>query len=1021
MDMQRASYFKHFLPKFDNQSTSALLGGTVDAAADGCLMVSKKHSGSLVMAPPFFSKNGTGNEFSRMGAFLVREYFRVVWSDAPQGADERFSAWWADAEGRGLCYSFEAVVPRLLGDHGATPAGAYAVLTAITSVDDGRVLSPVEVLEVATRWRLPLNEAWFVAPGGASRVEHALREARWSLLDGDCDVLFAEKCAGQPCFKQGFWRHGEVQGDILEGFVLLALSNVDMARLEALIDAYEKTVGLHRELASRVALDLGRRCLAGDATVAALIESAVDGCPEPTRVQVPRRALWSRLTAHVTPTSLGATPIERLFGLLGTCYRSRVAPSLTSYNGKLLVQVNVVNDHIFFGWGKLHAPGLGCAPLFRGLVIAFPGADGDAQASADAPAENEGRAGPAAAGAACRVVAIAKLKCLAYLARTFGVRNLLNTLLDHGPREYLVQVDRFMATWGAPADRQGALRATLARWAEYVAALAPPDRERLRASYLPFLEPFLEGKAPTFEATSALAKHSVVVVNLTGEPLGDAWRQAFAHLGLSEGTTKRAGVWAESDRPVGASWLSKSGAPFVVMVLPPWPAGAPTSDGPAGCDGHQALVLAKKYEAMRRVSAKDLGIRELWFLDPGATAQDMHARAMTLGTALHEPEPVDAPRPGVHVVAILCLPPGGGKSSLCAELALRGCTVVSSDQCQASGERFETRLHSALKAGGCVVVDKNVPNLDGLRNLVRALHRSENSLGIDVWLHTVVPEELGAAQADVCLTRLRGRPADHVGLTPAVEGGDEGMRSIFRRHFFEPSVAFRACAAALPGAITTPAFFAEDSAGLAEVADAVLSECSSADAGETELCSATHVLAAADLSIPAPGGGPTRSRSRANWASATLLHLDHLHVTLVPPVSAQDDDSSGGRVALLERLCDWIDAEVSVELIAFYIARNAEDELCAFWEVGRVAGLPVELIYPPQRTILHVTDTASLTNGVRPRQAAELLRLVKAGCRAEEGGGGGTVPAEREVGGWTVRRYTLPMAPLMVSARICLH
>ena len=37
----------------------------------------------------------------------------------------------ADAEATGLCYSFELVVPRALGDHGATPAAAYLVLTTV--------------------------------------------------------------------------------------------------------------------------------------------------------------------------------------------------------------------------------------------------------------------------------------------------------------------------------------------------------------------------------------------------------------------------------------------------------------------------------------------------------------------------------------------------------------------------------------------------------------------------------------------------------------------------------------------------------------------------------------------------------------------------------------------------------------------------------------------------------------------------------------------------------------------------
>ena len=47
-----------------------------------------------------------------------------------------FRAWWLHAEEHGLCYSFECVVPRILGDHGATPEAAYLVLTAVSSTPE---------------------------------------------------------------------------------------------------------------------------------------------------------------------------------------------------------------------------------------------------------------------------------------------------------------------------------------------------------------------------------------------------------------------------------------------------------------------------------------------------------------------------------------------------------------------------------------------------------------------------------------------------------------------------------------------------------------------------------------------------------------------------------------------------------------------------------------------------------------------------------------------------------------------
>ena len=89
------------------------------------LCVSKKHSGSLVMAPPFYAKNSTANAFSRLPALLLRDHFRAVFAEEDEG-DAVFAQWWAHAQAHALCYSFECVVPRVLGDHGATPKAARA-------------------------------------------------------------------------------------------------------------------------------------------------------------------------------------------------------------------------------------------------------------------------------------------------------------------------------------------------------------------------------------------------------------------------------------------------------------------------------------------------------------------------------------------------------------------------------------------------------------------------------------------------------------------------------------------------------------------------------------------------------------------------------------------------------------------------------------------------------------------------------------------------------------------------------
>ena len=241
----------HFFSKFDNQSEGVRLSSAPAAAGARCLAVSKKHSGHLVMAPPFYSKNGTANKYSRLGERLLREHFSAVWP----GDAGAFGRWWEHAARFSLCYSFECVAPRVCGDHGATPHAAYMVLTCVAHAGGEGFLSPAQLLELGAAWRLPLNEVWYVPWERAAAVEDRLHAARWSMADEDADAAL-EGCGAV----QRFLSHGETQGQVLEGFVLLALDQT----LEALaphLAAYEDAVAPHRAAALARALDLGAACL----------------------------------------------------------------------------------------------------------------------------------------------------------------------------------------------------------------------------------------------------------------------------------------------------------------------------------------------------------------------------------------------------------------------------------------------------------------------------------------------------------------------------------------------------------------------------------------------------------------------------------------------------------------------------------------------------------------------------------------------------------------------------------------
>ena len=148
------------------------------------------------------------------------------------------------------------------------------------------------------------------------------------------------------------------------------------------------------------------------------------------------------------------------------------------------------DDQIFFSW-PLHMATSGVAPLFRGMVVQFDsatphplcdalrGSNGGGGGNDNGGGELGGGGGGGGGGGEVvpvRVLAIGKLKCLHYLVRTFGVRNLLPTLLESGREAYLHRVERFFANWQLPPEQRQRLAAVLAPAARCVYVSWPGGR-----------------------------------------------------------------------------------------------------------------------------------------------------------------------------------------------------------------------------------------------------------------------------------------------------------------------------------------------------------------------------------------------------------------------------------------------------------------------------------------------------------------------------------------------------------------
>jgi hypothetical protein len=629
-----------------------------------------------------------------------------------------------------------------------------------------------------------------------------------------------------------------------------------------------------------------------------------------------------------------ATPVTRArHDALAVC-GAGPNPRLSSAHSPPLPPPPVHADEVFFAFAATHARAT-CADLFRGLVLALGESEGADSASGPSDAGvcgvgdgggDEGLGPGSAAGietvAPQSILAIAKLKCLPYLLRTFGVRNLLGCLLEQGTAAYLQRVDRFAETWGVPKPLRPPLRAQLARWANYVARLPAAERARLLpASYLTTLEPFLKhdgGAAAALDggeaaggvsAGSALAARFVVVVNLTGGALAAAWEDAFATAGLSRADAAaikrpQAGLVVEVCTPPPSRLTGSDGGVRVVVLCLPPPADSTDArlrsmwralaDGGSARYGGALVVVEPPVEptAVAELAASIDALEAA--LDAGAdggrTAEGAEAEAVV-----------------VHVLAVACLPPGGGKSTLFEQLRALGCEVVSSDECRrveaeraqrgaghggseaAAGDRaaggrgggngaagdFTQQLGRAVRraagkgaadgaAARVVCADKNFPKIEGLVKLTRGLlaapsaePRGRGGGGARarppcVRVHLVVPSALDAAELDACWARVCARPADHVGLALAADRLDEAAkRALFRATFAQPSADARARVAALGRAVESGAFFDAAAEGMRALAAELLARATDDGAG----VEAGALLLALERALAGRGGG----------------------------------------------------------------------------------------------------------------------------------------------------------------------
>ena len=809
---------------------------------------------------------------------------------------------------------------------------------------------------------------------------------------------------------------------------------------------YAATAGA-RAAALATALEWGGACVRREPWVLELLDTPMTG-REPVHIEAAgQRGRGAGQDAVWASACEGdeSSPLCALFRRLQAVYAHRVTLRSYNYNGCHQLQVDVGDDQIFFGW-KLHLALGGVAPLYRGMVVQYDGFEPPpldvVMATADAHAWGAdvalSTAMPPTSLPGARVLGIAKLKCLNYLIRTFGVRNQLGMLIDRGAAAYVAATERFLKIWGVPTEHHERLRTTFSQWASEVALLGEGERRTLHnGEYLEWLEPFLKGERRSAATASfGLERFLLLIVNLTGAALPPEIARDYAP-GMTPcrmhdaHQLARAGSVMVLEHPPSGQWLSgrqfqdAAGTPTLVLLFPPradaetkWHkmlavceslvVRFPQLNGrvlvaPSADEWRvavQAMAAALPPSPSEMLAAHmAAAVAAAQGSGSGGAAAAAAAAAASAAAALAGAPAAPAPLPERlirTVVVLLALPPGGGKSTFYDALRRAGAAVASSDDERVRGGNFDAVLASLLQKHELVGYDKNVPNADGLAKFFKVLSSVENAHRIAVRVIPVVPAYL---DHDVAWARVGARTASHHALNIHTSaGGESEAYNVFKNIFFDACTAFQPQAAQLPGAIVSDAFWVS-----LEATHALAAHVCEQVPLATPLATLRSFVEGA--AIDAAAGGSGGGGGGGAWACAEIP-ATKLHVTLVPPAGAlaHERGAERERAAALRRLRPLANKGVCVHVQRYILAKakplaadlpsaragekrsghgSTTERRVAFWEVSAIDGLPAALQFKLQQEIYHVTDTASLV-GCAPRDAAEVLRALRSGDLSPE-------------------------------------
>jgi len=678
----------------------------------------------------------------------------------------------------GITLCFEVVVRDILGPHGAKPNYPYIALIAITSPGPSltrKIWDIQQILEFASIY-------YFIIPGGAiytdiQKIEVFDTQKFHLQSKGIEDILHMDSSISWACNSAFPATHTNVQGDIAEGLVITKLVG-DETVLSEIRNSAEKynaaMIGKTEEINHLLQLS---KCIY-DRNIYELHASLSDGGNKLTKIEYEgKRAVIEALSRK-----------SGMFKHLFDHYGEQCKLNFYRGNSALYAHLHIFNDDIFASIKFCYHD-----ELYRGLVFSISTDLDTAEISpSSAPyIFGEQISEIMARSNGLRIVEIVKVKCLAYIIRTFGVRNNLKHL--SGPFDSTKLIKNFMKNWSIPERYRSAVSKYLQGIYEMIAKTKMPDN----FNYLDILE--------IYHATNVLAKEFRAL-------LGIEETEEFLHICANnlfvldfkgcrlEDFIRGYGI--EPKKLGGKSDIGKmvkfiNGNSLVVIIY-----------------DETDESMKKMVEGVKKKISSHL-------LENPSSGEILEYMA-NHDIPLHEESAMVSVDAKSQLVAVLFIgwPIASGKTSIVKHL-----NVLIDGSIHLSYEGKKAQFEKALlglsgRSTNILLIDKNHPDFNGVESTIKMLQKITNRF--DIRLLLVVPNHIEPKA--VYEGRIGGRTegcSNGSTFIPGMPGLEDGKwQKIFESTFYLPCVGLNDRAKQLRGALVIdPTVSPGDNARL--IADAI--------------------------------------------------------------------------------------------------------------------------------------------------------------------------------------------------------